>query len=234
MTNSFGSVTSAPAVRLERQGTRWIVRTPRVDVTCDAVVWAAPLFVLPKVLPAVPLPVSTDYAPWVVANLTLKRRPREQGAPPAWDNVIYGSSSLGYVDAGHQSLATRPDRRVWTWYHAVVDRPSADGRKWMLGRTWDAWRDQILADLSRAHADIAECVEHIDIMRWGHAMPRPVPGVIERVERLRNWSPAPQLFLAHADLSSLSLFEEAQWHGVGAADMVIRMMGSARGGLPRD
>ncbi|MBL0169787.1 MAG: NAD(P)-binding protein [Gemmatimonadaceae bacterium] len=227
-------VTRAPAVQLERKGTQWVVHTPLVDVTCDAVIWAAPLLVLPKVLPSVTLPVTTDYAPWVVANLTLKRPPAEQGAPPAWDNVIYGSPSLGYVDAGHQSLATRPDGRVWTWYHAVVDRPSADGRKWMQDRSWSAWRDQILSDLSRAHADITECVAHIDIMRWGHAMARPVPGLMARVERLRRWAPAPQLVVAHADLSSLSLFEEAQWHGVEAADRVVGMLGSARGRLPRD
>ncbi len=218
-------VTGAPAVRLERQGAQWIVRTPRMDVTCDAVIWAAPLFVLPKVLPSVKLPVATDYAPWVVANLTLRRPPREQGVPPAWDSVIYGSPSLGYVDAGHQSLATRSDRRVWTWYYAIVDRSSVDGRRWLQRRPWSEWRDQIVSDLSRAHPDIAECVERIDIMRWGHAMARPVPGVLARVESLRTWSPAPRLFLAHADLSGLSLLEEAQWHGVTAAEHAARELG---------
>ncbi|MEQ1693007.1 MAG: NAD(P)-binding protein [Gemmatimonas sp.] len=221
-------LTRAPALHLERRGSKWVVRTPLVDVTCDAVIWAAPLFVLPKVCPAVRLPVILDYAPWVVANLTLRRPPLEQGAPPAWDNVIYGSPSLGYVDAGHQHLGTRSDRRVWTWYHAVVDRPAADGRRWMQQRPWSAWRDEILRDLSRAHRDIAECVEHIDIMRWGHAMAKPVPGVIERVEQMRQWSPAPRVYCAHADLSGLSLFEEAQWHGVTAAEQVAREVG--RGG----
>ena len=218
-------VTGAPAVRLERQGAQWIVRTPRMDVTCDAVIWAAPLFVLPKVLPSVRLPVATDYAPWVVANLTLRRPPREQGVPPAWDNVIYGSPSLGYVDAGHQSLATRSDRRVWTWYYAIVDRASVDGRRWLQQRPWSEWRDQIVSDLSRAHPDIAECVEHIDIIRWGHAMARPVPGMLSRVDAMRRWSPAPGVYCAHADLSSLSLFEEAQGHGVAAAEQIARRLG---------
>ncbi len=217
--------TGAPAVHLERQGSKWIVRTPKVDVTCDAVVWAAPLFVLPRVLPGVRLPVTIDYAPWVVANLTLRRPPEERGAPPAWDNIIYGSPSLGYVDAGHQSLATRSDRRVWTWYHAIVDRPSVDGRRWLQQRPWSAWRDQILSDLSRAHPDIAECVEHVDVMRWGHAMARPVPGVMSRVDAMRRWSAAPGVYCAHADLSGLSLFEEAQWHGVAAAEQVGRRLG---------
>ena len=221
--------TGAPAVQLERAGSKWIVRTPRVDVTCDVVIWAAPLFALPKVLPTVQLPVTLDYAPWLVANITLRRSPAEHGAPPAWDNVIYGSPYLGYVDAGHQSLGTRPDRRVWTWYHAVVDRTSSDGRRWLQQRSWSEWRDVIVRDLSRAHPDIAECVERIDIMRWGHAMARPVPGVLDRVSRLQHWSPAPHVFVAHADLSGLSLFEEAQWRGVAAADRAGQLLGSGRG-----
>lgn len=217
-------LTSAPAVRIERQGARWLVRTPRMDVLCEAIVWAAPLLVLPRVLPEVKLPVVTEYAPWVVANIVLRRPPAEQGAPPAWDNVIYNSPSLGYVDAGHQSLATRPSAQVWTWYHAIVDQPTVIARRNLQTRSWADWRDQIVADLSRAHRDFADCVERIDIMRWGHAMARPVPGVIDRVERLRRWSPASRLFVAHADLSSLSLFEEAQWHGVSAANQAAHIL----------
>ena len=145
--------------------------------------------------------------------------------------MIYDSPSLGYVDAGHQLLTTRPARRVWTWYHAVVDRSGPEGRRWLQQRSWTAWRDQIIADLSRAHPDIAECIERIDIMRWGHAMARPRPGVIDRVERLRMWTPAPRVFIAHADLSSLSLFEEAQWHGVQAADAAVSAL-SGRVAVP--
>lgn len=218
-------LTGAPAVRVERQGSRWLVRTPRVDVLCDAIIWAAPLFVLPRVLPEVRLPVTTEYAPWVVANIVLRRPPAEQGTPPAWDNVIYNSPSLGYVDAGHQSLATRSSTRVWTWYHAIVDQPATAARRYLQNRSWAGWRDQIVADLSRAHRDFGECVERIDIMRWGHAMARPVPGVIDRVERLRQWTAAPRVYLAHADLSSLSLFEEAHWHGITAADHAVRSLG---------
>lgn len=225
-------VTNAPVRRIERRGgspsAGWLVRTPQVDVLCDAIVWAAPLFVLPKVLPQAQPPVTFEHASWVVANLTLRRPPVEQGAPSAWDNVIYDSPSLGYVDAGHQSLATRDPRRVWTWYHAVVDRPAADGRRWLQQRPWSAWRDQIVADLSRAHADVADCIERIDIMRWGHAMARPLPGVLSRTAQVQRWSPAPRVFLAHADLSSLSLFEEAQWHGVQAADRVVQALGGNR------
>ena len=49
-------------------------------------------------------PVTTQYSPWVTANLTLDRMPRERGLDLAWDNVIYDSQSLGYVVATHMSL----------------------------------------------------------------------------------------------------------------------------------
>ena len=217
-------VTNAPALRIERSGARWLVHTPRMMVECDVVIWASPLFVLPYVMPSVRLPVQLEYAPWVVANLTLDRAPAERGVEPAWDNVIYDSPSLGYVDATHQWLGASPTKRVWTWYNAVVDRPSADARRWLAARPWSAWRDQILADLSRAHPDIADCVSRIDIMRWGHAMARPTPGVLARAESLRRWQPAERMFVAHADMSGLSLFEEAQWHGVQAADAAARVI----------
>jgi glycine/D-amino acid oxidase-like deaminating enzyme len=218
-------VHSAPTVSLERVGARWRVRTPRAVVECDAVIWAAPLFVLPRVLPGTTLPVTTEYAPWVVANLTLDRRPKERGAPPAWDNVLYGSASLGYVSATHQSVAQPRDATVWTWYHAVVDRPAKDARTWLEQRPWSAWRDEILADLARAHPDVAECVTRLDVWRWGHAMARPLPGLLARTATLADWRPAPGVFVAHADVSGFSIFEEAQWQGVRAAERAARTLG---------
>jgi phytoene dehydrogenase-like protein len=210
-------LTNAPALHLERRGVRWMVDTPAMRLEADMVIWSAPLFVLPRVAPGVALPVTLEYAPWVVANLVLDRLPAQNGSPLAWDNVLYDSPSLGYVNAAHQHLGAETLPTVWTWYHAVVDRPAREGRQWLQARPWAAWRDQIVADLARAHPDIGECVVRIDIMRWGHAMARPTPGLLARTEALARWQPAPGLLVAHADLSGFSLFEEAQWHGVRAA-----------------
>lgn len=142
----------------------------------------------------------------------------------AWDNVIYGSSALGYVNAQHQQLGTPQTTQLWTWYHALTDRPALAARQQLRDTPWSAWRDHIIADLQRAHPDIAQRLVRIDIRRWGHAMARPVPGALARVQALREWEPGPRLFMAHADLSNLSLFEEAQWHGVAAADRVVRAL----------
>ena len=71
------------------------------------------------------------YSPWLTANLTLDRLPRERGhgAPLSWDNVIYDSQALGYVDATHQSLRTHSERSVWTYYWSLADQSPADGRR---------------------------------------------------------------------------------------------------------
>jgi phytoene dehydrogenase-like protein len=214
----------APATAIEPRGRHWRVHTPRAVVDAEVVIWAAPLFVLPRVLPGAVPPIGTEYAPWVVANLTLHRRPRERGAPPAWDNVIYGSSSLGYVSATHQSLARPRDETVWTWYHAIVDRPAVEARRWLEARSWSDWRDAILADLRRAHPDIADCVARVDVWRWAHAMARPVPGVLRRRATAEAWRPAERIVVAHADVSGFSIFEEAQWQGVRAADAAARTL----------
>jgi len=38
------------------------------------------------------------------------------------------------------------------------------------------------------------------------------------------------MFVAHADLSGMSLFEEAQWHGVTAAMRAIALVGKSGSG----
>ncbi|HEY0928839.1 MAG TPA: NAD(P)-binding protein [Gemmatimonas sp.] len=222
--------TGAVAWQIAREGKRWVVDTPQARIMADAVIWAAPMFVLPRVFPTIELPNVLEYAPWVVANVVLHRMPDERGAPLAWDNVIYGSPSLGYVNAGHQLLGRPTLPVVWTWYHAVVDRPAAEGRQWLQQRPWTEWRDQIVQDLTRAHPDIADCITRVDIMRWGHAMARPKPGLLHRLLRLRDWQTPPGMFLAHADLSGMSLFEEAQWHGVAAATRAFALVGKGGSG----
>lgn len=216
--------------RVERSQNHWIVESDGLRVKADVIIWAAPIFMLPKIMRGVTLPVAVEYAPWVVANLVLDRWPVERGFPLAWDNVIYGSKSLGYVNAAHQSLARPSLPQVWTWYHAITDQPSAVARNWLLNRSWYEWRDEIINDLSVPHPDIEQCIARIDIMRWGHAMIRPTPGVLKRVDLLGAWQPKPSLFFAHGDLSGISLFEEAQWHGVHAANSAVSLLGRSGSG----
>ena len=87
------------------------------------------------------------------------------------------------------------------------------------------WAEQIVADLERAHPDIRRVTTQIDIHRNGHAMVRPLPGLIWGRERRRFAADAPRLRFAHADVSGFSIFEEAQYRGVLAAERTLQRLG---------
>jgi hypothetical protein len=217
-----------PAVRIERavggRGMRWRVATTKGTYLAESVIFAAPSFLVPHVVPELaPRRVPLVYSPWVTANLTLDHLPRErgQGAPLSWDNVLYDSPALGYVDATHQSLRTHSEGGVWTYYWSLADRAPADGRRGLLALTWRDCVERIFTDLERAHPDIRECVSRIDVMRLGHAMVRPTVGFLAATADVVRLAP-PGLHLANSDLSGLSLFEEAQSRGVSAARAVLR------------
>lgn len=221
-------VTGQPAVRLERAGNRWRVSTPRQTYLADAVVFAAPTFLAPYLVPELrQRHVPMAYSPWLTANLILDRWPAERGrgVPPAWENVIYESPALGYVVATHQSLGTRQERTVWTYYWALAHVSPSEGRLLLRRRGWREWTDAILADLARAHPDIRDCVSRIDIMRMGHAMVRPIVGSLTAGTQIHALE-LPGLTFANSDVSGLSLFEEAQYRGVSAARRAIKRVGT--------
>jgi glycine/D-amino acid oxidase-like deaminating enzyme len=170
-----------------------------------------------------------QYGPWVVANLTLSDRPRSRGFPLAWDNVFYESRSLGYVVATHQ--APRMDEHgptVLTWYLPLAGLDAKAERQKVLSAGYSDWEGLVMADMRAAHPGIAEQARRLEVMRWGHAMVRPVPGFM--------WGPArfaaqeslgDVLHFAHSDLGGMALFEEANWFGVKAAERVLEGLGRA-------
>ncbi len=195
----------------------------------DWLILAVPLFVAARLVDRPPAALAAaaaglDHAPWVVANLHLPTTPLERpGAPRAWDNVFYDSTSLGYVDAMHQSLHPYPGATVLTWYWTGGVLDAAQRRAWFaIG--WRAWVDHILADLAPAHPDLERHVARIDIMRWGHAMAVPRPGVHTQ-PALRHLARADgRIRFAHADLSGHSVFEEAFIHGHRVGGEVARAL----------
>jgi glycine/D-amino acid oxidase-like deaminating enzyme len=205
--------------RIEPAGRGWRVQGAGAVYLADAVIFAAPSYLLPYLFEKAPVRPAVTYSPWLTANLTLDRWPAERGLPVAWDNVIYRSRGLGYVVSTHQSLRTQIDRTVWTYYWALADATPVQGRKNLLERDWHWWSEAILHDLTQAHPDIRSCVTRIDIMRFGHAMARPTPGFLGRRGKPLV---ASGLVLANSDLSGLSIFEEAQYRGVEAARAVLK------------
>jgi len=163
-----------------------------------------------------------QYAPWMVANLTLKEFPiARSGTPVAWDNVIYDSDSLGYVVATHQTLRTHLKETVLTYYYPLTGSSAVQERNRLLETDWRTWAEVILKDLAKPHPEIRNLVAHLDIFRWGHAMVRPRPGFIWGEARQKAVEARGNVLFAHSDLSGFSLFEEAQYRGVLAAERIL-------------
>lgn len=190
-----------------------------------AVVLAMPHFVATRVAPDTAAVGAFSYAPWVVANVTVARPPRGRGVPLAWDNVSAASESLGYVVAGHQTASDAGAPRVLTWYLPLSRETPAKARALLLNRSLAEWQAIVAADLAAMNPDLAGAIERIDVWRWGHAMIRPTPGFLDDPARRAAQRVAGPIFLAHSDISGLSLFEEAHYRGVLAAEGAMRALG---------
>ncbi len=209
----------------------WNVREQRAERwIAGHVVLAVPLFVARRLLAAPPAALDDAvarmaWAPWLVANVQLDAPPDDRpGAPPSWDNVAYGSASLGYVDAMHQDLRPVAGPTVLTAYRALGgDDPAVTlaNRRRLLALPWADGAADVLRELAALHPDLPPKVRRIDLMRYGHAMSIPRPGVRSSaaLHALAPGGPAAagRVRYAHADLAAYSVFEEAFHAGTEAA-----------------
>jgi NAD(P)-binding Rossmann-like domain len=203
-------------------------RNPR-GYRAQKVIFAAPLFVARHIIRPYrqnppPHLAEFEFGSWMVANLTLRDRPKpvaQRDFPLAWDNVLYESPSLGYVVATHQRGRDHGPT-VFTYYYPLCDENPRVARTRLLETDWSGWAEVTLADLSRAHPDIRNLVERLDVMRWGHAMIRPRTGFMWGQARREGARPFRSIHFAHSELSGVALFEEAFDVGLRVADEILK------------
>jgi hypothetical protein len=219
--------------RVARDGERILIdsfdvaRQRTVRTSAAAAILAVPHFIAARIAPGeVAGAEGFSYAPWLVANVTVDRLPAGKGAALAWDNVSATSNSLGYVVATHQGPGAMSAASVLTWYLPLSDMSPQEGRRLLLDRPAEEWRAMVEDDLLEMHPELEGAIRSIDLWRWGHAMIRPVPGFVSRTAPKAR-AIAPPLFLAHSDLSGLSLFEEAHYRGTAAAEAAMLHAGHA-------
>ncbi len=167
-----------------------------------------------------------QYAPWMVANIVTDEVEERSGQPLSWDNVIYGSESLGYVDATHQLLQQHTVKKNLTYYLPLTKMNPVDERNQAQNKKHEEWVKQIISELKLVHPNIESAVKEINITLWGHAMVQPVPGMIHgnlRKELARSIGNS--IHFAHTDISGISIFEEAFYQGLEAAKKVIQYVG---------
>lgn len=211
----------------------WNVGAKRMErCTADHVVLATPLFVAARLLrsppPALIVAASLQrHAPWLVANLQVDAPLLQRhGAPRAWDNIAYASSDLGYVDATHQNYSPQEGPTVLTAYRSLAsdDNATTAQRRALLTQPWSAWADIVLRDLAVMHPEIRDKLVRIDLMRYGHAMSIPIPGLRSSAALHALTATRGHIVFAHADLSGYSIFEEALYHGERAARGLLSQM----------
>ena len=214
----------------------WDARTQQtVRWTAPQVVLAVPLFIAARLLEAPPAALlqaaaAMHHSPWLVGNLHLSEALTDRpGAPPSWDNVVYDPGaalpSLGYVDAMHQSTRSVPGPTVLTAYWALGGDTPAQlqaQRTRLLNEPWPARAGAVVAEAARAHPDLPAKLKQVDLMRYGHAMSIPVPGLRSSTALHALAAPQRRVHFAHADLSGYSVFEEAVYQGVRAATHAMR------------
>jgi len=100
-----------------------------------------------------------------------------------------------------------------------------EARKILMTRSLGTWQRIVANDLLTMNPDLAGAIERIDIWRWGHAMISPAPGFLSTPARQAAIAARPPIVFAHSDMSGLSLFEEAHYRGVVAAEAVLGHLG---------
>ncbi len=223
-------VPSSAGVRLQM----WDTKDKCAEIVhAEHVVICTPLFITKRLLAEYASEAlqscaqSIHYSPWCVANVYVPSALGEwPGAPRSWDNVLRDASpfNLGYVDAMHQSTrATQASAgpTVLTCYYAYGTDPAQ--RKALLERSWKEQSELVLKDLELAHPDIRSKAKRIDIVRYGHAMAVPTPGLRSSaaLEALRK-PQAGRVHFAHSDLSAYSVFEEAFYWGTTVGKQIAK------------
>ncbi len=193
------------------------------------VIFAGPQHLAQHLIPTLwterPEGVSAFHvAPWLVANISLRERPKEEGMALAWDNVLRDSAGLGYVVATHQSYRDHGPT-VLTYYYPFTGLDDRAERQRLQNMDWQTCANFVMEDLRKAHPDLDRHIARLDIMRWGHAMIQPRPNFLFSEALRRAKEPHQGIHFAHTDLSGIALFEEAQDHGLRAAEEILNDMG---------
>ncbi len=205
-------------------------------IRAKSAIFAAPQFIAGRVvkkLREAPPEYLRDftYAPWLVANVTLKSVPPGPGVGLCWDNVSVASRSLGYINATHQLIPLTPGPTVVTYYRPLDERDPLTERREALTKTQAQWAEEVAKDLESMHPSIRREILNIDVWVWGHAMLRPLPGFITGESRKNAARPLDRILFAHSDLSGIPIFEEAHARGTQAALKALEFLSRPRNNL---
>ena len=199
-------------------------------VRARQVLLATPMHIAAHLLAAVPghqlpPPGALHHAPWLIANFTVDGLPQGPGRPLSWDNVRYGSASLGYINATQQSVKQDDGSpKVITLYWPLTDEAPGPARRRAYQTPYAEWLPRVVAELETYHPGVTPYIQQADLWVWGHGMVAPTPGLLWGAARTATMRPMRgQVFFAHTDYSGISIFEEGFYQGIRAARELLAM-----------
>lgn len=194
-----------------------------IEIIADKIILATPQFVNQYIVEnRKDFTQEFQYAPWLLATLTVSDLSDNFSFPLCWDNVIYGSKGLGYVYDQHQSVQQIQEKKVITYYCSFSSANVRKTRRAFYQQKESYWKQFVFDDLKMAHPDIESQTEEMQIHLLGHGMISPVPGFIFGQAKEKAAQPiGNKIFFAHSDLSGVSVFEEAFHQGINVVNQML-------------
>ncbi|MCB1192216.1 MAG: FAD-dependent oxidoreductase [Leptospiraceae bacterium] len=159
---------------------------------------------------------NLSYAPWLVANIHLKQLSSYSGGSIRWENTIYDSWTLGYINNQHLMTNKPNEPHVLTLY-ACFPKDLKKNRTELLERGWEHWARVVLAELQKAHPKIENLITQLDIWIWGHPMRQPLVGTVWGNKRQQMLKPFGNIHFSHVDVCGVPVVEEAIHRGMKVA-----------------
>lgn len=189
-------------------------------IIADKVLMATPQFVNERIF-SNRKASSFHYVPWLLTTITLKN---EFGGDEelAWDNVIYGSSGLGYIFDQHQNINQIMGEKVITYYKSFSTNDCKKARKKLYSMKEAELKNLVLEDMKKAHPLIEDFILEMQFHKIGHAMIAPTPDqIFGEKAKMAKEPVGEKIFFAHSDLSGISIFEEAFYQGTRTAQQML-------------
>ena len=246
--------TGAWTLRVERDGddfsaTTWENGTLR-RYRARSIVFAAPLFLAPKIIPSLPEPQqkaigTLTYRSYVVANVLLRRPATRIFAHEAFRNG-YELTRIHGIDVGKVPAEQISNRKVYSDAiladfasgrhptHAVLTvyrpYPYDAGGPNLLDLSYEQMESEIRREVLAGfgpHGLRAADIEAVRLTRWGHPMIVTRPGQLADGTMRLAAQPQPGLYFAHTDVQGAPAYENALAAAFDAVEAVTKSLASA-------
>lgn len=244
--------TSAWALRVEKDAEGFAVVTSESGTLhrhhARAVVFSAPLFLAPRIIPSLPRTqvdaiATLQYRSYVVGNVLLRRPADRIFTRPAFRNGyeltrVHGvdvaktpaaeiSKAKVYSDAILADFPTgrHPSHAVLTVYRPY---PYEAGRGELLAASYESVEAEIRREVLAGfgpHGLRASDIEGVRLARWGHPMIVTRPGQLADGTMRAAAESQPGLYFAHTDVQGAPAYENALAAAFDAVDAVTKYLG---------